>query len=108
MCFSNSRDVLNNAGKLLIPNFRGVFNDNNLPDKPWVNETMVVCLGFHYVCFSKQEDFVRIFDHTGAFPTYNLLKYLRGNALTWNAYQVSTDCNSCEYLCLLKLLNDSF
>lgn len=56
---------------MYIKNFRGVYMRNNLPKKPWKNETAVINLdeesgpGTHWVAYSKKNNIVFYFDSFG-------------------------------------------
>lgn len=105
MSFTDNRCILNYAGSIYTRNFRGVFDGNNLPEKPWKNESMIILLDNRYVCFRKTGDFVQFFDPAAAGPTIDILRYLSGNHLIWNLCPQTQTLNSTGYTCLIFLNN---
>ena len=103
------------AKRLKIPYFRGVFMRDNLPKKPWKNESLIVNLdnsngeGTHWVCFKKTGNFVQYFDSYGNLkPPIEVQEYLKNNYISFNktAYQnVSSNSQICGHLCLYFLSN---
>src|ERR1043165_5854463 len=70
--------------KLNIPNFRGVYLRDTLPNKPRANECGILNLddssgaGSHWNFFSKNGKDKLYFYSYGLFPPTELLKYLKG------------------------------
>lgn len=86
---------------------------DGLPRSPWKNEAAIVNLdssfgkGTHWVCFRKSGNHVDYFDsYANMGPPLELLKYLKGNYISWNrtAYQnVGVASDNCGHLCLAFL-----
>lgn len=101
------------ARKLRIPHFRGVFMRDNLPKRPWRQESAIVNLdgfsgqGTHWVCFRKSGNLVDYFDSYGDLrPPCEVQRYLKGNFISHNrtAYQfVNSNSETCGQLCLAFL-----
>src|ERR1043165_9414173 len=77
-------ELLDAAKKLNIPNFKGVFVRDELPNKPRKNECGILNLddsngqGSHWCCFSNRGKDKIYFDSYGLPPPTELLKYLKG------------------------------
>lgn len=92
--------------------FRGVFSIDQLPPKPWKNESAIVNLqrffepGSHWVCYEKRGNNVRYFDSFGKIgPPREIVEYLRGTNITYNTLRhQSYEESRCGQLCILFLL----
>src|ERR1043165_2488231 len=77
-------ELLDAAKKLNIPNFKGVFLRDELPNKPRASECGILNLddssglGSHWVVFLKNGKDKLYFDSYGLPPRTELLKYLKG------------------------------
>lgn len=81
---------------------------NDLPAKPFVNESGVVNLddkhgaGTHWVCYKKRRDKVLYYDPFGDLrPPVEVVNYFRGSDIFYN-YEQEQDYNTyiCGHLCL--------
>ena len=94
-----------------ISNFRGVFCFDNLPFKPWHNESCIInlCLshqeGTHRVCFEKKGQIVRHFNSFGNLkPPIEIVNYLRDCKIFYNRKRHQNFSQSiCGQLCVLFL-----
>ena len=93
--------------------FRGVFSVDQLPLKPWENESVIVNLQKssksgvgHWVCFGKRGKKVRYFDSLPKVaPPPEVVAYLKGTNLTFNTLRrQSYGESNCGQLCVLFLL----
>jgi hypothetical protein len=91
-----------------IAYFRGVFMRDNLPEKPYVNESAIVNLdssngpGTHWVAYKKRRKLVKYFDSFGDLaPPSEIVKYFKGCDITFNhdRYQKFNTWN-CGHLCI--------
>lgn len=93
-----------------VKNFRGVFLINELPAKPWVNESGIVNFGrdrgTHWTSYNKRGRDVEYFDSFGAVPPPpELVRYFKGCELTYNALAHQTyDQQNCGQLSVRFLL----
>lgn len=91
-----------------IPHFRGVFMTDELPKKPWKNESAIVNLddsdgpGTHWVCYRKRGKHVLYFDSYGDLPPpEELVRYLKGCEIRYNFDRFQKfDTFVCGHLCL--------
>lgn len=88
--------------------FRGVYMRDNLPKKPYYNESGIVNLdskngrGSHWVAYIKRGRLVKYFDSFGNLqPPKELIKYFRGSEIRYNhdPYQTFGSFN-CGHLCV--------
>ena len=88
--------------------FRGVFMLDQLPRKPWVNESGVINLnkssepGSHWTCYIKRGKEVKFFDSFGLLkPCQERVRYFKGMNITYNTlrHQSFVDQN-CGQLCI--------
>lgn len=91
-----------------VPYFRGVFMRDDLPRKPWRDESAIVNLdsktgsGTHWVCYKKRHLVVKYYDSFGNLPPpKEITKYFRGCKIYYN-YKRQQDFNTkiCGHLCL--------
>ena len=114
-------ELLDYAQKLKIPNFRGVFMRDTLPNTPWENESGIVNFntskqpGSHWVCYYKKGNERIYFDSFGQISLYELQNYLKkASEKNQQVIQRNTDIvqnpdtKICGHLCLfvLKSLNN--
>ena len=102
-------ELLDAAKKLNIPNFKGVFVRDELPNKPKRIECGIMNLddsrgpGQHWVVFSKKGKDQLYFDSYGLPPPTELLKYLKG-PVYYNSERIQPDNEVfCGHLCLYVL-----
>lgn len=106
-------ELMEAAKSLKIPNFRGVFVRDQLPQKPRKNECGILNTGssdtdgFHWICWQKRGDDVISFDTYGLPPPRELTKYMKGYNVWYNTerlqYGPTVFCgHACLYL--LKML----
>ena len=96
-----------------VNNFRGVFMIDELPIKPWVNESAIVNLnnssqtGSHWVCYVKQGNAVQYFDSFGGVPPPpELVDYLGTSRVSYNSLRHQTfNQQNCGQLCVQFLLD---
>lgn len=90
-----------------VPNFRGVFMRDSLPQRPRKRECGIINLdssigpGTHWVAYYKNKDYCEYFDSFGNLqPPLELVKYL-GSNIEYN-YKQHQKYNSynCGHLCL--------
>ena len=108
-------ELLDAAKKLNIPNFRGVFLRDELPQKPRRNECGILNLdgsngvGSHWNGFLKNGKEKFYFDSYGLPPPTELIKYLQ-RPLLYNSERIQPDGQVyCGHLCLYvlkKMCND--
>ena len=107
-------ELVDAAKKLKIPNFKGVFLRDTLPERPRKTECGIINLddssgsGSHWVVFSKKGKDQLYFDSFGLPPPTELLKYLKG-PVYYNSERIQPDNEVfCGHLCLymLKKLSD--
>lgn len=98
-------DIIRHAAG--VPNFRGVFMRDDLPTKPWKNESAVVNLdekqgsGTHWVAYRKKGQFAEYFDSFGNLkPPCELINYLNCK-ITYNTTKHQNFGSfNCGHLCL--------
>ena len=109
-------ELIDAVKKLNIPDFRGVYLRDELPNKPKRNECGILNLddssgsGSHWVVFSKNGKDQLYFDSFGLPPPTELLKYLKG-PVYYNSERIQPDNEVfCGHLCLymLKKLSDGY
>lgn len=114
-------ELLKYANLLKIPNFRGVFMRDTLPNRIWYSETGVVNLdsifgsGTHWVCYSKNGKNICYFDSYGNLgPPLELVEYFNTSSqqplnIVYN-YECRQNMNTviCGHLCLMFLCNVLF
>lgn len=91
-----------------IKYFRGVFMRDQLPSKPWVNESGIVNLntslqlGSHWTCYVKRGNKVRFFDSFGLVePCPEIVRYFKGSDITYNTLRhQSFDTQNCGQICI--------
>ena len=96
-----------------VPYFRGVFMTDELPKKPWVNESAVVNMddstgpGTHWTCYRKRGKRVSYFDSYGDLPPpEELVQYFKGCEIKYNYDRVQKfGTFNCGHLCLKFLYN---
>jgi len=95
--------------KLKIPNFRGVFSRNDLPNKPHRKECGILNLdnlmgnGTHWVAWYKNENKKYYFDSFGLHPPLEIIKYLKAPVF-YNTERVQKfGTVICGHLCLYWL-----
>lgn len=107
---------LNYLAKVLnIQHFRGVFMIDKLPKYPNKHESAIVNLepsselGSHWVCYVKQNNFVKYFDSFGNLkPPPQLLEYFKGLKITYNRERYQKwNTSVCGHLCLQYLVDAS-
>lgn len=103
-----------------IPNFRGIFMRDDLPKKPWLNESGILNLdeskgpGTHWTCWYKKGDLKIYFDSYGLITPVELQKYLKEKNIKKPSIMRNTDeiqprgSKICGFLCVevLTKLND--
>ncbi|KAJ8916384.1 hypothetical protein NQ315_014594 [Exocentrus adspersus] len=103
-------DLIKYAKMLKIPNFKGVFMRDTLPDSKMALQKECAILnldsntnkGTHWVAYSKNGNMVQYFDSFGALkPPIKLVRYLKGCRIIYNndQYQRYNQVN-CGHLCL--------
>ncbi|KAJ8910927.1 hypothetical protein NQ315_014261 [Exocentrus adspersus] len=103
-------DLIKYAKMLKIPNFKGVFMRDTLPDSKMALQKECAILnldsntnkGTHWVAYSKNGNMVQYFDSFGALkPPIELVRYLKGCRIIYNndQYQRYNQVN-CGHLCL--------
>lgn len=101
------------AKQLNIPHFRGVFMRDQLPSKPFQNESAIVNMdskygeGTHWVAYWKRGNLVKYFDSFGDLrPPVELVRYFGKARIEYN-YERQQDFNSviCGHLSLKFLCN---
>ena len=102
-------ELIDAAKKLNIPDFRGVYLRDELPNKPKRNECGILNLddssgsGTHWQLFSKKGKVKLCFDSFGLPPPTELLKYLKG-PVYYNSERIQPDNEVfCGHLCLYVL-----
>lgn len=102
-------DLESAARKLKIPNFRGTFSRDSLPEKPRRKESGILNLdnrlggGSHWVAWYKNNKQKCYFDSFGLHPPMELVKYL-GPGVEYNTERVQRpDTVICGHLCLYWL-----
>lgn len=98
-----------------IPDFRGVFMSDTLPEKPWKNEKAIVNYqsnkepGSHWVAYVKKGKKVVYFDSFGNLkPFKELVKYFRGCEIFYNHERLQDfGTYNCGHLCLAFLHKNS-
>ena len=108
-------ELLDYAKQLNIPNFRGVFMRDELPNKPWLNESGIVNLntslepGSHWVAYYKNGKNRIAFDSFGQVILRELSNYLKQEEKNEPVIQRNTDIvqkfntQVCGHLCLYVL-----
>ena len=108
-------ELLDYAKQLNIPNFRGVFMRDELPNKPWLNESGIVNLntslepGSHWVAYYKNGKNRIAFDSFGQVILRELSDYLKQEEKNEPVIQRNTDIvqkfntQVCGHLCLYVL-----
>ena len=108
-------ELLDYAKLLNIPNFRGVFMRDELPNKPWLNESGIVNLntslepGSHWVAYYKNGKNRIAFDSFGQVILRELSDYLKQEEKNEPVIQRNTDIvqkfntQVCGHLCLYVL-----
>ena len=108
-------ELLDYAKQLNIPNFRGVFMRDELPNKPWLNESGIVNLntslepGSHWVAYYKNGKTRIAFDSFGQVILRELSDYLKQEEKNEPVIQRNTDIvqkfntQVCGHLCLYVL-----
>jgi hypothetical protein len=98
-----------------VPYFRGVYSRNNLPNKPRVNESIIVNYnrsdqsGSHWVCIlnNSKNDNIEFYDSFAVSPGKELVDYMKkgGKPIAYNSSQ-HQDMNAvtCGYWCILYIL----
>ena len=112
-------DIEDEARRLKIKNWRGVFMRDNLPSFPKNKERAVINLdgnigaGTHWTCYDSSPEKILYFDSFGLPPPKELVNYLRKRYrfqdIKYNTFILqSFDSSICGQLCLfvLKRLSD--
>ena len=107
-------ELSNAAKELSIPNFRGVFLRDTLPNKPRRNECGILNLddssgrGTHWVAWNKAGNMKYYFDSYGLQPPLELSEYLKSPVLYSTEEIQGRDQVFCGHLCLYILKQLSF
>lgn len=102
-------NLLDFAKQLKIPNFRGVFMRDTLPDKPLNMECGILNLdiqrgkGTHWTCWSKNKNNCYYFDSYGLMPPTEFENYIKSDLII-NTYKIQKENDViCGQLCLYVL-----
>jgi hypothetical protein len=104
-------DIINYIKKLKINHFRGVFSRENLPEKPYNIECVIINLdsssgsGTHWVSYYRFEDKIIYFDPFGNLPPpIEVQKYFKGDNIIYS-YSNFQKHNTyiCNHLCLIHM-----
>ena len=113
-------DIMKITKELKLPNFRGVYMRDNLPNKIKANECGIVNLepesqnGSHWVCYYKKGKLEYYFDSYGLLTTNELTAYLKGvkqNPIVCSTFEIQKfGTMICGQLCtyVLYMLNSRF
>lgn len=91
-----------------IKYFRGIFMLDELPSKPWVNESGIINLnrsfqsGSHWTCYIKRGNEVKFFDSFGLVkPSPEIAYYFKGANITYNTLRhQSFNSQICGQMCI--------
>ena len=105
-------DILHYVHKYKIKNFRGVFDRDNLPKKPYKYESGVVNLdskygvGTHWTAYTKFENDIIYFDSFGdLLAPKELINYFKNCNIYYNKERYQHfNSNICGQLCIKFLL----
>ena len=99
----------NEAKRLKIKNFRGVFMSDELPDKPLENECGIINLessklqGSHWCCWWKAGNDKYYFDSYGILPPKKIVKYLK-SPIVYSTFQLQQfNEDTCGEWCIYML-----
>lgn len=100
-------ELIKYVKQLKIPHFKGVFMKDELPNKIYKNECMIVNLdnssgqGTHWVCFTKKDNIIHYYDSFGVELPSELIKYFRNSEVYYNIDKNQDfDEVICGHLCL--------
>ena len=108
-------DIIRIARKEQIPDFRGIFMRDELPEKPWRNERLIINLdrhdgpGTHWTALRKEGKHFYYFDSYGNLPPpKEVINYLpRGSTLAYNYCPHQKNATECGHLSIEFLLSTS-
>jgi len=94
-----------------VPNFRGVYSKDTLPDKPNNKESFIVNLqnffdgeGTHWVAIYKNKNY-EYFDSFGLPPPEEIITYCKGD-VEYNSIQIQKmNTDLCGYYCIYYIRN---
>lgn len=100
-------ELINYVREYNIPYFRGVFMKDQLPNRRYKNESMIINLdnssgnGTHWVCFFKKDNKIHYYDSFGVKPPIQLVEYFKNCEVCYNIDKNQNfDEVICGHLCL--------